>query len=340
MRNTTLYGIAGSKFMRLSSKAVLEKWGTNLQNIERGARTMYVADEGKKFLQRDQSGAEALIVAYLARPGNFRDLFLNGVKPHVFVGLHLFWDRLQKKINDGGLDIKCDIKELLSVKIPDLKKHPWWKDVSTLIKESDDWPAQERYYYIAKQVCHSSNYGIRAGAFCLNTLIKSQGRIVLTKKDAERFLEIYHGLFPEIREWHRNTERQLKETRMLFTIQGYPLYFSGDLENERYLKECFSSVPQSSVAIITHIGYTSMQRFIEASGRAWDMLNNCHDSFLLQFPDNPEEEQEAIKISQDCLEQELVSPRGEKFKMRSEVKTGYNWGSYHPTNNPNGLREI
>jgi len=340
MRNTTLYGIAGTKFFRLNSKAILKKFGTNLQNIERSARTIYIADNGYKLLQRDQAGAEALIVAYLCRHGNFRDLFLNGIKPHIFVGLHLFHDRLQRKINDGGHDIKCNIKELLPIKITELKKHPWWKEVSNLIKESDEWPAQERYYYIAKQVCHSSNYGIKAGAFCLNTLIKSQGRIVLSKKEAEQFLEIYHGLFPEIREWHRDTERQLKETRTLFTLQGYPIYFSGDLENERYLKEAFSSVPQSSVGIITHIAYTGLQEFIERTSVDWDLLNNNHDSFLLQFPDSPTEEQEAIKISQGFLEQELISPRGEKFKMRSEVKTGWNWGSYHLEKNPRGLKEV
>lgn len=335
-----MYGIAGSKFMRLSSKAILERWGTNLQNIERGARTMYIADEGKKLLQRDQSGAEALIVAYLCRAGNFRDLFLHGIKPHVFVGLHLFWEKLQDKIKHDGLDIKCDLRELLPVKIPDLKKNPWFKSVVKLIKDSDDWPAQERYYYIAKQVCHSSNYGIKAGAFCLNTLIKSQGRIVLTKRDAEKFLEIYHGLFPEIREWHRQVEHQLRETRTLFTIQGFPLYFSGDLENERYLKEAFSSVPQSSVAIITHTAYTSLQRFIESTGVKWDLLNNCHDSYLLQFPDSLSEQEQASKISGDFLEQELVSPAGEKFKMRSECKVGYNWGNYHEERNPRGLQEI
>lgn len=340
MRNSTMYGIAGSKFMRLSSKAILDIWGTNLQNIERGMRTMYIADEGKKLLQRDQAGAEALIVAYLCKDGNFRSLFLNGIKPHIFVALHVFKDELQEKIKHEGLDIKCDLNELLPIPIPELTKHPWWKSVSKLIKDSDDWSASERYYYIAKQICHSSNYGIAAGAFCLNTLIKSQGRIVLQKKDADKFLGIYHGLFPEIRDWHRRTEAQLRATRTLFTLQGYPLYFSGDLENERYLKEAFSSVPQSSVAIITHVAYTSMQHFIETSGVDWDLLNNCHDSYLMQFPDSSIEQEQIVKVSGEFLEQDLVSPSGEKFKMKSEVKVGYNWGNFHEEKNPNGLREI
>src|SRR6266576_2124629 len=193
LRNSTQYVITGSKFFRLSSRAILNTFGTNLQNLEESTRKLYWADEGKIFNQRDQSGAEALIVAYLCRHGLFRDLFINDIKPHVFVALHLFKDVWSEKIKYEGLDLKCDISELCTTPINLLRENPWWKRIDKLIKSSDGWEPSQRYYYIAKQVCHSSNYGIRAGMFCLNTLEKSRGKIALKKKDAEYFLDMYHG---------------------------------------------------------------------------------------------------------------------------------------------------
>ena len=49
-------------------------------------------DTLRVLLQRDQSGAEALIVAYDSEPRDYRQLFIHNVKPHVYVALKLFKD--------------------------------------------------------------------------------------------------------------------------------------------------------------------------------------------------------------------------------------------------------
>src|ERR1017187_6230228 len=100
MRNSTTYKIAGTTTFRLSSSKILGKCGANLQNVEKSMRQMYIPDKGKIFVQVDQSGAEALIVSYLCEKGNFRELFLNNVKPHVFVALHVFAAIWQQKMNE------------------------------------------------------------------------------------------------------------------------------------------------------------------------------------------------------------------------------------------------
>lgn len=344
-RNTTLYGIAGTNTFRLNS----QQWsldyvegysvGGNLQNIEKSVRKMYKADQGYILNQRDQSGAEALIVAYLCEHGRFRDLFLNGVKPHVFVALHLFAEEWQREIDKQTTgDLKCSIQELVNTPIADLKKNPWWKDVDKLIKSSDNWPAQRRFYYIGKQVCHSSNYGIKAGRFCLNTLEKSRGKIVLQKKDAERFLELYHSLFPEIREWHKIVQRQIRETRYLYNLFGHPRYFGGDITQEQESKDWYAFVPQSTVAMITRIAVPKMQSFIESTHVNWDILQDNHDSFVVQCPVG--EELDCQKIMKQFIEPELTSPRGEKFRMKSEGASGYNWAPYDEKKNPEGLKEV
>ena len=42
----------------------------------------------------------------------------------------------------------------------------------------------------------------------------------------------------------------------------------------------------------------------------------------------------------EYLERDLVSPRGEKFKMRSECSVGRNWAKYKKDKNEQGLRAI
>lgn len=339
-----MYGIGGTDTTRLSSKAVLKSpwfhgWGTNLQNIEKSMRKIYKPDEGKGFCQEDQAGAEAKIVAYLCRAGRFRQLFEHGIKPHVFVALHLFPDVWEKEINKGALDIRLNIKELIECPISELKNHPYWKDVDKLIRSSDNWPAERRYYYISKQVCHSSNYGIKAGMFSLNTLEKSRGKVVISKQKAEEFLSIYHGLFPEIREWHREVIKQVEATGYLYTLQGYPLHIQvADKPQETDFKKWFALVPQATVAQITRIAYVRMFEFIVEHKLDWDLLADTHDSYLQQCP-VLEMRDCAIK-GKEFLEQELTAPRGEKFRMGAEASIGFNWGPWDEVKNPEGLKEI
>lgn len=338
-RNTTNYVISGTLSFRLGSRKILKKWGGNLQNIEKSMRRIYVPDPGKVFVQVDQSGAEALIVAYLCEPGNYRDLFIHNVKPHVFVGLHNFKQQWKDYYAATGVSNPPDIDTLCSLSIPELKKHRDFKEVDKLIKSSDSWPAEKRYYYIAKMICHGCNYGMRAGAFQLNVLEKSRGKIALTKKQVEKYLTTYHGLFPEIHGWHRDVERQITETHYLFNLFGFPRYFFFAQQNpsDNLLKEAYAQVPQSTVGCITHIAFTRMYNFICENNLSWDLLANTHDSYLLQCPIG-DERVCGIK-GQELINQELVSPRGERFRMKSEAQYGYNWAP-QSAKNVDGLREF
>lgn len=340
-RNTTQYVIAGPNTFRLASHALFDKYGSNLQNIEKSMRKIYIPDKGKVFIQVDQSGAEAVVVAYLCKHGQFRDLILSGIKSHIFVGLHIFADEWQKEINamPGGKDTKCNIEELIHTQIKQLKNNPFWPEIDALIASSDDWPAARRFYYIAKQITHSSNYGIGAGRFCMNTLEKSRGKIILKQQDAEKYLNFYHGMFPEIREWHREVVQQVKETNYLYNLFGFPRYFfhKGDLKETEY-KEMYAFPAQSTVGTITNIAYTRGQNFIEDTGVNWDLLANTHDSYLWQAPED--EAMECAKLAKNYMEQDLMNFRGEGFKMKAEVTIGHNWGPYHADKNPQGLQKV
>lgn len=336
--NTTHYAIAGTKYYRLASKSLFGLYGSNMQNVDKATRKIYKPRLGYILNQRDQSGAEALIVAYLCKKGNFRDLFLNKIKPHCYVALHVFPEIWQEEIDKTTLDIKCDIDELLACDIPSLKKHPFWQSVDSIIKSSDDWKDRPRYYYIAKQICHSSNYGVGPGMFSLNTLEKSKGKVIITLDDAKKFLDIYHSLFPEIREWHREVEEQVRTTRYLYNLFGNPIYFSGDSESTTEQKEWYAAIAQSTVGIITRLAVTNNQRYIEEHSLKWDILQDNHDSYVIQTP--IDEHLECHRIMKEFIEPELTSPRGEKFRMRSEGASGFNWSPYSEKYNLEGLKNV
>lgn len=341
MRNTTLYKQTAKSFRLKSSK--LFGQGGNLQNVEKSLRIIYIPDEGYVLVQVDQSGAEALIVAYCCRDANYRSLFKNGIKPHSYIAMHLFKDIWPKKMLEHGCITSLDtfdINELCAAPIPSLKTNPLWTQLGKLIKSSDDWALTERYYYLAKQTEHSSNYDIQAPTFQLNILEKSGGKIVISKDQAEFFLLTKHALYPEIKEdYHANVRMQVEKTKMLYNLHGHPHIVTAESLSEKDWKELYSIIPQSTVGEITNIAVTNMQNFIEQEGKRWDVLANTHDSYLIQCPED--EVTDCVIQAKLFMEQKLVSPfDGEQFQMKSEAAVGYNWAPYHKDKNPNGLREV
>lgn len=381
MRNTTQYALAGPKTFRRASRALLPKkfvldsktvtkgWGTNLQNIEKSARIIYHPDGFtptltekcsywlktgdtevftqeelftlRVFLQCDQSGAEALCVAYACEVGDYRKLFENNVKPHVYVAMKLFKDIWTKKLKEqGGLIEDFDIEMIASTAIPLLKQNPFWKDLDLLIKSSDNWSLTERYYYLAKQTVHSANYDIQAQTFRMNILEKSGGKIAISKEESERFLVTYRSLFPEIPELNRRIKQQVEMTRMLFNMHGHPYIITDWHLDDSSMKEYYAWTHQSTVGEITRIAFSRLQEWIEQEKKNFDILADTHDSYLVQCPLT--EVKLCKSKMQEFMNQELISPfDGVKFRMKSEVNIGFSWNP-HKEGNPNctGLREL
>jgi len=133
-----------------------------------------------------------------------------------------------------------------------------------------------------------------------------------------------------------------KFDRTLYNLFGFPRRFQcNDKPDHDLLKEMTSWVPQSTVGTITNIAQAELQTIIEDTPSLYkdvDILNNKHDSILFQCDIGHEKEVDALVAAH--LEKDLVSPRGEHFKMKSEGAFGYNWGKYDADKNPQGLKEI
>jgi hypothetical protein len=360
--------LGGPKTFRRASTKILGKWGSNLQNIEKSMREIYISDGYtnsvkdkckywlqtgdtsvfteeelntiRVFVQVDQSGAEALIVAYDCIAGDYRKLFIHGIKPHVYVGLKLFADKWYQEAIDARLTItEDDILRLSMTKIEDLKKNPAWTDTKNLIASSDNWPSSRRYYYHAKQTCHSANYGIEASTFIMNILEKSAGKVVLSREQGEYFLNTYRALFPEIVERCQRIEEQAKKYRMLYNMFGFPYTITSYEVTKNIYKELYAWGAQSTVAEITRIAYSRMQEFIEAEKKKWDILADTHDSYLLQCP--LLDVKECSTKAKEFMNQRLVSPiDNTEFNMKSECNIGFNWSPFKKEVNEVGLQEI
>lgn len=329
MRNSCGWGPGGTKTFRNKSYGMINNAGTNLQNPSDMMCKIHIPDEGYEFIQPDLAGAEALVVAMLTPPGGrFRQLFEHRIKPHTFVAMHLFQEQWQK-------ETPYDCKHLCTLPIPDLAQHPEWKALSKIIKDF-----YERYF-IGKKTCHSFNYLKQAGTFRFDVLKESEGKIVLSLKDSERFREIYVFLFPEIfTYWHEKVKEALRKNRYIYNCLGYPHYFGGHVENDKTIRDAIATGPQSTVGCIANIAACDFQEYIETEGRRWDLLNNKHDSLLAQAP-RGEEALEAARVMCKLMSSiPLTSPFKETFYMRTEVSVGKNWMKYDKEENPDGLKEI
>lgn len=324
MRVTCHWSPGGTKTFRNKSSKVFRTYGNNLQNPSDRLCRIHIPDEGRKFIQVDQAGAEALIVAWECENARFRSLFKNGIKPHTFVALNLFCNQWQK-------ETPYDALHLCTLSIPDLASHPDWKDLSKIIKDN-----HERYF-IGKKSCHSFNYCKTAASFRFDVLKESEGKVVLSLLQSEIFESIYHGLFPEIKQEQKRIEKQVRETRMLRNLFGHPMYFGGRLD-DKTIREAVAWKFQSTVGVIASNAFRDMQNYVELENKDWDVMNNKHDSVLVQAPES--EWREAATVLKGYLEVDLTSTRGEKFKMKTETSLGDNWGKYDEIENPFGLKEV
>lgn len=329
-RNTTSWLPGGALSFRNKSRKLFGRYGTNLQNIPDKLRRIYVSPPGYSFVQADEKGAEALIVAFLGPAGIYRELFRFGINVHSHLALHLF----QKYWQDNT---PYDAGHLASLSIPDLSINPSWKELSKIIKESDGWESKKRFYYFGKKTGHAHNYDMQAPTMSLDILKESGGEVYLSVKQANEFLQKRSGILPEVKEYHERVRILVKTTRCIRNLFGYPRDFYGPF-SDKLFKEAFAQCPQSTVGTIANNAFAEEQNYIEEHNLDWTLLNNCHDSTLTQCPDS--ETMICGLYKKSIFEVELTSWDGEKFRMGAEISVGKNWGKYHKDENPDGMREL
>lgn len=312
-------------------------YGTNMQNWNKVQRCLVIAPPGYKIWQIDQAGAEALVVAYLCSNQRFRMLFLNNIKPHVFVAMHI-----APKVWATKLDV-LDIDDYLHCDIDKLKHMPRWKELEKYIKDSDnESDPKKRLYYIGKTCCHLLNYDASWGMFQITALKKSDGALSFTDVESKFYRNLYRDiLFPEILFYHTDTIHELENNgRVLRNLFGFPRKFNLSWGPELF-RQGYAFKPQSTVGCITTMAQTEIQERLDNHDpllKGVSIWQNGHDSLMGIAPAETIHTQ--ISELRKHLERDLKSPRGEPFKMKSGVGIGSNWGVYHEKKNPLGIQEL
>lgn len=318
-RYLTNFKGGGTRSFRLAA-AKLFDFGGNAQNPPKAFLRCWTADQGKLLVQVDQAGAEALIVAYMASRGRFRDLFLNKVKPHTYVAGHVFSSKFTQ-FKDKWYIIPA----------AELVADPEWPAVRTFIQEESKYE-----YDLGKKICHAANYKMGPVTMRDNIIKETDGQVVLTIKDTKGFLAIYATLFPEVIAWQAEVIARARRDRVLYNLQGFPLRLERNW-NDGYEREAVSKIPQSTVACITHNAAIEVQQRIIRERLAWDLLNNKHDSVMVQAPEA--EAMEAAKYLYDLMRPRLIGWDGTEFQMGAEASIGRNWGKWSEKN-PEGMKAI
>lgn len=322
-RLTCGYKLAGTKNFRLASSKLLGFFGTNLQNPSASLMRCIIPDDDMVFCQPDQSGAEALVVAYEAPAGKFRKLFELNIKVHSYMALQLFIDRFKGE----------HPKERYKFIDPSiLATYP---ELPTLLKQIKNSGIP---YDLGKRIIHAKNYDMKFRTFQLNTLDMSEGQIVLSAKDAKDFLGLHEQIFPEIQELLLNIKNRLLATRTLYNLFGYPRHFGG-VWSDNLLRDAYAFIPQSTVGTITNLAFIELHHYIVDNNLPWYLLNNKHDSLLLQIPDTIEHKDMCRVAVKKAMERELVSTTGEHYQMKSGISWGHNWSKYDTNINPSGMKE-
>lgn len=316
--------VTGTKSYRRSSRMFLGEYGGNGQNSADCVLDSMQARAGHSFVSPDQSGAEALIVANLAPEGRYIELFRNGVKPHTYLAGKLFGPRLPEWKPLG-------IEAFLAAKsAAEISRLDCWSGLAYAIETSG------KPYKVSKMTIHARSYKMGWKTFQGNSLKQSEGKLVLSPQDCKYFLGGFDAEFPEILVWQDEVVWMAKRNRSLKNLFGYPRAFER-IFTHSYEREIVSWIPQSTVGCLTTEAVFIVDDYIHQRNRPWNILNEKHDSFLVEVPDADVEE--CARISSGAIKSFKLIGRHGEFSMKSSTAVGKNWGKFDPVDNPLGMQE-
>jgi len=295
-RIRTSYNIAGTNTGRFSSSFSEYGTGGNLQNIEESLRSVFIADPGMKLANFDAEQGESRIVGAIEWNLFHKGEYLDACESG---DLHTVVSRL------------CE---------PSM---PWTGDMSK------DREIAERPYYrhhdlrkLCKSIGHGTNY--LGGPDTLSRQYKIDVPAIV------QFQERYFGVFPAHQMWHRWVNERVRSYGYLVSFMGRKRTFFGRRDDDKVIREAIAYDPQGSLSDIVNQG---MLRVWHA--RDCELLMQNHDSILVQYPQ--EQEDEIIPKLQSQLHHIIPLKHDRTLTIPYGCQTGWNWGK-HKESNPDGLK--
>jgi DNA polymerase-1 len=291
-RMRSSFNIAGTNTGRLASSLSAMGTGTNLQNVDRELRSVFIADPGMKFGNLDLEQADARNVGALCW--------------NYFVAEHgeSFAGRYLDACESG--DLHTATCKLAWTNLP-------WNGDAKFDRSIADQLAyrQDSYRQLAKKLGHGTNYYGTP-----RTMAKHTKTAVALIQD---FQHRYFKGFPCIQEWHNRVKKMLREESAITTLFGRRRYFWGRSSEDSTIREAIAYAPQSMTADEINEGMLNLFRTNRVQ-----LLVQVHDSLLFQYPED--EEDEIIPLALNCLRAPLILERDREFAVPVDAKTGWNWG--------------
>lgn len=293
------------------------KWGVPFKTVPRleefggNCKTMFIPDPGMVFFERDQSQAEARIIALLAEDYDLLELFdvqdVHRITAAFCYGMTTL----------GGSElIKAALNQHHGIVDPNIP----YADFSFL-----DLVTEEQRQ-IGKRSRHGLGFGLGAEGLAIKMHISLW-------KAKQAFAKV-HEMSPKIQEvCHGEVQRILAEdNKVMWTPFRRRREFFEKWGNELF-REAYAHIPQSTV------GDNTKRAMITLAIVDWiEMLIESHDAFLAQIPVLKVEE--CYWLSKEAFEQpidfEKCSIPRKPLIIPTDAKIGFNWGEMEKLKEKNG----
>jgi DNA polymerase I-like protein with 3'-5' exonuclease and polymerase domains len=310
-RLRTSYNISGTETWRWSSSKSSTGSGGNLMNLKvdddiddpetTTVRRIFEADPGWKLIHIDLDQAEAREVGW-----TFWTLF----------GSPTYLDACEKG------DLHTTTARLV------------WPNLGWTGQPAADRKIADRLYYRHFSYRQTS----KRGGFLTNymgTAWTASRKLKVPLKLMENFQDAYIGqAYPDFPKWWRWVAEQLETRHELTNNFGCRRHFFGRPRDDATLREAIAFGPQSSTAQRLELG---LWRIWHHMGTRVQMLAQVYDSLTFQVRESDDHAgviAEALGHLRVPLEH-----AGRVFDVPGSVKVGWNWGTWDPVQNSNGLRK-
>ena len=315
------YNVAGTETGRWSSSESPWRTGTNLQNVTKDLRAVFIPDTGQKMFYADLEQAESRAVAYLAGDENYINVC-------------------------ESTDLHTEVVKMI------------WPNMGWSGDPKQDRALADRPYYlhhsyrdICKRAGHGTNYGVTAHSLARQIKIKvSQATRfqllyfggVISLESLERwhkqdskggFKELIDqadklpgnmvkikGAFPGIKNWHQQIRLELNDKGSLSTPLGRRRQFWDRLSDNSTLRQAIAYVPQSTIGDLLNLGLYRVWN--ELANEGVEVLGQVHDAILGQCP--IEKVDELMPKVLERMHNPLMVD-GRKMVIPSSVEIGDTW---------------
>lgn len=288
--------IAGTVTGRTASSASEFGTGSNLQNVDRRLRQIFIPDPKKVFVNVDLEQADARNLG-----ASIWNMF-HGEADDALVGAFL-------DACESG-DLHTLVCRMTWPELP-------WGDDPKKFKSIANTPFGDgdTYRDKAKKLGHGTNYLGQPSTMAVHT--KTAVKVI------QYFQERYFNIFPFIPKWHKRRIEQVMSTGTVTTLFGRRRMFFNRLDDSKTHRDAIAYEPQSMTGHEMDTGILNLWSSDLYRDAGIELLIQVHDSILFQLP--YANLHSALPEALRLLECPLILKGGRRFSVPLEAKVGYNW---------------